>query len=253
MALGDFYDRISDDWLWQEKELREVDARLTKSKASIEVKYSILITYSHWGGHFKFCASELLGFISDGISRKLFKWTDIRTEVRERILFCSYRRSSLAWQNQETFITYLNALNDGRYADALKAKDEIIMIDDNLSAMRAEAICRNLGVEHSWCALKKVVIDERSLEYRNAIAPGARRLRSGYEMDLSDPDIISAIDETRNLMREAKNRFLNTINTRTCLKKMNISSIFKILGQRSFSVVTHCGYSTIRRVLDDAN
>jgi RiboL-PSP-HEPN len=218
MVSENFYERISDDWLWREKELREADARLIKSKAVIEVKSSILIAYSHWEGHFKCCASELLGFISEGIKRKLFKWTDIRAEVRERILFCSYRRSSLAGQNQETFITYLNALNDGRYADALRARDEIIMIDDNLSAMRAEAICRNLGVEHSWCALKKVVIDERILEYRNAIAHGARRLRSGDEMDLSGPDIIEAIDETRSLMREAKNRFQNTINNRTFLK-----------------------------------
>jgi hypothetical protein len=112
----------------------------------------------------------------------------------------------------------LNALNDGRYADVLKGSDEIIMIDDNLNAMRAEAICRNLGVEHSWCALKKVVIDERILEYRNAIAHGARRLRSGDEMDLSGPDIIEAINETRLLMREAKNRFQNTINNRTFLR-----------------------------------
>ncbi len=218
MVSDNFYERISDDWLWREKELRDADARLIKSKTVIEIKSSILITYSHWEGHFKCCASELLGFISEGVSRKLFKWTDIRTEVRERILFCSYRRSSLAGQTQETFITYLNALNDGKYADALMAKDEIIMIDDNLSAIRAEAICRNLGVEHSWCALKKVVIDERILEYRNAIAHGARRLRSGDEMDLSGPDILEAIGETRNLMREAKNRFQNTIKDRTFLR-----------------------------------
>jgi hypothetical protein len=218
MVSDSFYERISDDWLWREKELREADARLIRSKTVIEVKSSILITYSHWEGHFKCCASELLGFISEGVNRKLFKWTDIRTEVRERILFCSYRRASLAGQTQETFITYLNALNDGKYADALRARDEIIMIDDNLSAIRAEAICRNLGVEHSWCALKKVVIDERILEYRNAIAHGAKRLRSGDEMDLSSPDILEAIGETRNLMREAKNRFQNTINNRTFLK-----------------------------------
>jgi hypothetical protein len=218
MVSEDFHERISDDWLWREKELREADARLIRSKKVIEIKSSILITYSHWEVHFKCCALELLGFISEGIKRKLFKWTDIRTEVRERILFCSYRRSSLAGQTQETFITYLNALNDGRYADVLKGSDEIIMIDDNLNAMRAEAICRNLGVEHSWCALKKVVIDERILEYRNAIAHGARRLRSGDEMDLSGPDIIEAIDETRLLMREAKNRFQNTINNRTFLR-----------------------------------
>ena len=43
------------------------------SKAVIEVKSSILITYSHWEGHFKCCALELLGFIAEGIRRKIFR------------------------------------------------------------------------------------------------------------------------------------------------------------------------------------
>lgn len=212
MLLADaFCERISDDWLWREKELRGVDARLLRSKGPIEIKSSILLAYSHWEGHFKLCAVELLAFISEGIKRKLFKWTDIRPEVRQRILFCGYRKSSLAGQSQETFISYLNALNEDRYSKVLAATDEVVMIDDNLNASRAEAICRNLGVDHAWCALKRIIIDERILEHRNAIAHGSRRLRSGDEMNFSDPDLITAIDETRSLIRESKNRFENAI------------------------------------------
>jgi hypothetical protein len=82
MVSDSFYERISDDWLWREKELRDVDARLIRSKTVIEIKSSILITYSHWEGHFKCCASELLGFISEGVNRKLFKWTDTHGGLR---------------------------------------------------------------------------------------------------------------------------------------------------------------------------
>jgi len=214
----DYCARISDDLLWREKELRTLDSRRLKSLDAIEMKASILISYSHWEGHFKFCASELLDFMSEGIKRKMFKWTDIRPEIRQRILFCSYRKASISGQSQATFISYLNALNEARYSSALSARDEVILIDDNLNAFRAEAICRNLGVEHSWCILKKIIIDERILEHRNAIAHGARRLRSGDEMDLLHDDLIEAIGELRNLIREAKNRFENAITSRNFLQ-----------------------------------
>ncbi len=219
MISDGFCERISNDWLSRERDLREMDSMLLKVRGSIGIKAGILITYSHWEGHFKCCASELLSFISEGIRRKLFKWTDIRADIRQRILFCSYRRSSLSGQTADTFISHLNALHDDRHTKALSAKDEVIMVDDNLSSARAEAICRNLGVDYSWCVLKKVVIDERLLEHRNAIAHGSVRLRSGDEMDFSSTDLPKTIEEIRNLIRETKNRFENAIIERTFITK----------------------------------
>ena len=210
MVSDDYSDRISADWLWRERELRSVDVRLLKME-DVDVKSAIMITYSHWEGHFKSCALELLNFICECVNKKIFKWTDIRPEVRQRLLFCSYRRSSLSGQTQETFISYLNALNDSRFAKALAARDEIVMVDDNLDALRAEAICRNLGLDHDWCALKKVVIDERLLAHRNAVAHGSRRLRSGDLLDLKDPLIVEALKDIRHLIRETKDRFQNAI------------------------------------------
>lgn len=214
-----YCERISDDWLWRESEMRALDARLLKTRTALEVKSAILILYGHWEGHFKFCASELLDFMSEGVKRKVFKWTDFRDDVRLRILFCSYRRSSLSGQTQETFISHLNAINDGRYASALTARDEVILVDDNLSAARAEAICRNLGVDHSWCTLKRIIIDERILEHRNAIAHGAKRLRSGDELDLLSADITDALAELRQLIRQAKDKFENAITLKEFLTK----------------------------------
>ncbi|MEE7545798.1 hypothetical protein HF319_00930 [Xanthomonas sp. Kuri4-1] len=168
--LGDNYlEKISQDWMWREKDLRSMDALLLKNRSNIAVKSGIVIVYSHWEGHFKHCAIQLLEFISEGIRRKVFKWTDLKSDVRQRILFCSYRKSSIATQKHETFISYLNALNDARYPNALSAIDEVIMVDDNLNSIRAEAICRNLGVDSSWFMLKKVIIDERLLEHRNTL------------------------------------------------------------------------------------
>ena len=217
MLADSYCERISADWLWREKELRAVDSRLLSHKTDIDIKMAVLVTYSHWEGHFKKCALELLDFIREGIKRKLFKWTDVRADVRQRMLFCSYRRSSMSGQTHETFISYLNALHDARFAVALGAEAEIVMIDDNLSSMRAEAICRNLGVEHSWCVLKRIIIDERLLENRNAIAHGSKTLRSGDMIDLSDPTLVGALIETRSLIRESKNRFENAVNTKAFL------------------------------------
>lgn len=217
MIAESFSARISDDWLWREKELRDLDAQILRQKSVINMKAGIVLTYAHWEGHFKLCASQLLSFIEQGVSRKLFKWTDVRPEIRHRILFCNYRFSSISKQSNETFITYLNALNEDRYNDILKAKDQIIMIDDNLNSMRAEAVCKNLGVEHSWCSLRKIIIDERILEFRNAIAHGSKRLRSGDEIDVLNADISSAIDEGRSLIRETRNHFDNCIITKRFL------------------------------------
>lgn len=218
--LSDKYsERISNDWIWREKDLRTMDSILVKNKTSVAIKSGILIVYSHWEGHFKFCASQLLEFIAEGVRRKVFTWTDIRQEIRQRILFCSYRRLSLSGQNHETFISYLNALHDDRYTNALSARDEIIMVDDNLNTMRAEAICRNLGVEYAWFVLKKIVVDERLLEHRNTIAHGSQRLRSGDEIDYSDGSLLQTIDDVRVLIRETKNNFENAIATRSFLMR----------------------------------
>lgn len=225
MLSDAYYERISDDWLWREREMRELDARLLRARTALEVKSAILILYGHWEGHFKFCASELLGFMSEGVKRKMFKWTDFRPDVRLRILFCSYRRSSLSGQKQETFISHLNAINDGRYLSALTARDEVIMIDDNLSAARAEAICRNLGVDHRWCALKRIIIDERILEHRNAIAHGAKRLRSGDELDFLNNDLTDALVELRHLIRQAKDNFQNAITLKEFLIQTDSSPL----------------------------
>lgn len=217
MLADSFCERISDDWLWREKDLREMDRVILRSPKASVLKSGILITYSHWEGHFKTCASETLSFISEGVKRKIFGWCNIRAEVRQRILFCSYRRASLAGQNQETFMGYLNALNDNRYAQALSARDEVIMVDDNLNSARAEAICRNLGVDPSWFVMKKVVIDERLLEFRNAIAHGSRRLRNGDEIEVVGVDVEDTLSQIRGLIRETKTQFQNAIIERRFL------------------------------------
>jgi hypothetical protein len=64
-----------------------------------------------------------------------------------------------------------------------------------------------------------VIIDERILEYRNAIAHGSKRLRSGDELDLGNPDLLSAIDETRDLIRETKTKFQNALVNREFLEE----------------------------------
>lgn len=212
-----YCERISDDWMWREKDLRAMDSLLLRSPHDVSLKSAILIVYSHWEGHFKFCASQLLEYIAEGVRRKIFRWTDISAHVRQRMLFCGYRKSSLSGQAQETFISYLNALHDDRYAKVLGAKEEIVMVDDNLNTSRAEAICRNLGVDYSWFIMKKIIIDERLLEYRNTIAHGANRLRSGDDLNLTDDDLVGSLNEVRALIRETKNRFANAISEQSFL------------------------------------
>ena len=217
MLSDQFSEYISDDWLWRERELRDADKLLVGKKENQNIKAAILITYSHWEGHFKICATTLLEFLCEGIKKKLFKWTDIKPEVRQRLLFCSYRQSSVSGQTHETFISYLNALNDSRYASAISAKDQIVMIDDNLNFLRAEAICRNLGVDPSWFITKKIIIDERLLAHRNAIAHGAKRLRTGELISTDDPLLRDALNETRFLIRATKVNFMNAISSKAFL------------------------------------
>lgn len=212
--IDDIHARISDDWLRREGELRRMDGMVLKNKDELTTRCSIFLTYSHWEGHFKTCASELLEFISAGVQRKFFRWDEIKEETRLRLLFCKFRRSSVSGQSEETFIDYLNALNDRRYFDVVSAASEIIMIDDNLSAIRAEAICKNLGIDHSWCSLKKVTIDERLLAYRNALAHGSDRLRDGTKIEAYNDTILGALHEMRGLIRETRDRFSNAIVAR---------------------------------------
>lgn len=194
-----------------------MDSLAIKNKDEITSRCNVLITYSHWEGHFKKCAAELLNFMCEGVRRKIFKWTDFEEEIRLRLIFCKFRKSSVGGQSEETFIDHLNALNNQRYFDLQTASDEIILIDDNLNSLRAATICRNLGVEHAWCSLKKVVIDERLLAYRNALAHGSERLRDGTELTAYSEEISEALEETRSLIRQSKDKFSNAIEMRSFL------------------------------------
>lgn len=216
--FGDsYYDDISRDWLLREKDLQEIDRLIMKKRSDTHLKSAILISYSHWEGHFKFCADRLLDFIADGINRKVFAWTDLKEDVRLRLLFCNYRKASLAGQTQETFISYLNAISQKRYSDILKAREEIILADDNLNTSRAEAICKNLGVDTSWFSTKGIIIDQRLLDHRNCFAHGGLVLRGGGKVDFSDPALWSCADDVRGLIRGTKDQFQNCINTRPFL------------------------------------
>ena len=214
-----FGDKMSDDFLWRDGDLRAMNKLLLKSRGDIEMKMAITLFYSHWEGHFKFCAEQLLSFMSEGVRRKVFKWTEFRPDIRSRILFCGYRRSSISGQNQATFLEYLNALNDSRYSQCLDAKDDVIMVDDNLNTTRADAICRNLGMDSKWFIMKKVIIDERLVSHRNAIAHGSRRLRSGDEMDFSNPDLRDTIDIVHGLIRQTRVEFSNFASIRGFIVK----------------------------------
>lgn len=49
MSSEAFCDRISDDWLWRERELRDIDRRLLKDKSELAVKTALLISFSLGG------------------------------------------------------------------------------------------------------------------------------------------------------------------------------------------------------------
>ena len=159
----------------------------------------------------------MLNYIAEGVKRKIFNWTDVKEDIRLRLLFCNYRKASISAQKHETFLSYLNALSDRRFSDIVNAKSEIIMIDDNLNSSRAEAICRNLGVDCSWFLAKSVIIDQRLLDHRNCFAHGASRLRGGELVDYADSSLWECVDEVRALIRHTKDQFQNSINIRSFL------------------------------------
>ncbi len=221
MALHEAYvDRISDDWIWRDAELRQVSQVILRSKASdLELQAAVLVTYAHWEGHFKFSATQILLYMHEAIKRKVFAWTDIDPGVRHRLLFCSYRKASVGGQSFASFVEHLDSISQKRFNNILGAADEIIMVDDNLNYVRAEATCRNLGVSSSWFALKKVVIDNRLLETRNALAHGSRRLRSGDLVDLRDELLLDAIRDVIGIIRQSRTEFQNAIFTRCFLNQ----------------------------------
>lgn len=217
MFEDEFSRKMSNDWLWREKELRALDSLVLKDRSEINMKTNILILYAHWEGHFKFCANQLVDYIYACISKKVFQWTDIKEEIRLRLVFCSYKRSGMFNQSQENFFAHLNSINDKRHLSTLKARDEIIMIDDNLNTLRAENICKNLGIDVDWFILKKIIIDDRIILCRNAIAHGSSELRFGDRFDILSDVFSSSVEEFRNIIREVRNRFDNSIQTRSFL------------------------------------
>ena len=216
MLADAFIDRLSEDWLWRERELRELDRRLMPKNAEATIlKSVVLVLYAHWEGMFKFAASETFEFLCEGIDRRIFGFDELTEHIRLRLAFCSYRRSTIGGQSQERFLTLLASLREPRFSGFRNARDEVVMIDDNLSAARAGAICENFGVESDWVLLKKTLLDARLLEPRNAIAHGSKRLRSGLPLDLVHDEVREVFDEIRPLVREAKDRFANAIALRS--------------------------------------
>jgi len=211
-----YIQKISEDWLWREAELREIDKIfIGGSPSSVQKKSAVLITYSHWEGHFKTCAQSLLEFISECIQRKVCGWTEVKINVRQRILLCSYRMSNIANMTEVNFVSLLNNLHDDRFFRFTEASDAIILTDSNLNSSRASAICQNLGVDPNYFLTKRIIIDQRILEYRNAIAHGGSRLGSGEAYDFEGGAIDDGLKEMRSLIRSTKDNFTNAIALKT--------------------------------------
>ena len=209
---------IEEDWRWRDADLRRLASIRAGRQSDALDRAWIMFAYSHWEGHFRKCAEVLLGYICDGIRAKRFDGAALTDEVARRLSFAVFKQKHGGGFSIDQFGDFLQDIQRPRFHEYGRIAECVIVVEGNLNTERAVTICRNLGLDYSWFALRRIIIDERVLAARNAIAHGSQRTGAGASVYPVDQDLVEAADEIRDMTRQAKNRFSNAVVTHEFLR-----------------------------------
>lgn len=203
-TIEQLYDFTSNELAWRKKELFELRSlivahALTPSKKNVIIRSMIALTYAHWEGFIKSCASAYLQFVAmQKLSHDKLSPNFIALAIRPILMSAFQSKKASDHQKVVNFF-----LHDFPTQSSL-AYTNVIDTQSNLSTVVLRNIIDILGFDYSFYETKEKLLDERLLRNRNRIA-------HGDFIELQESEVLELLDECIGLMEIFRNQIDNAV------------------------------------------
>lgn len=209
MTLEAFENSLDRDLSWRKKEFSNIELLIQEkleNASLLETLYrsAILLLYSHWEGHIKYCARQYLKYICS----YNYKCSELQDNFHQIMLGKYISDKNISQLNagnihhqQELFYFFKN-----QQEHTFKVNEEnTINTQSNLNFERLSIILSQLGFETGSLETKRAFIDEKLLDGRNSIAHGNRQGRTKPEILYGEikTELLAMIEHFHALISES--------------------------------------------------
>ncbi len=198
-TADDLSREFDEELIWRRREISDLKNAVKIADAVARVpllKALLTISYAHWEGYVKECASKYFAYITrrrsffsdlddqfycNSFLSRLDGLYQTRLSIEQR---CSLIRDIISDQNKR--FAYVNK--------------DLVDTRSNLNSDVVKDICFICGVDPSFFEGKRIFIDTILLKRRNAIAHGQREALALEEMDSVVAEVMSLMDHFRTLL-----------------------------------------------------
>ena len=209
ISVEKFESNLDRDISWRKKEFSNLELLIQEkeeNKSLLETLYrsAILLLYSHWEGHIKYCARYYIKYISSQ-DHKCF---ELKENFQQIMLGKHLSEKQIDPLNGK-YIYHQQVLFNffrGNMQNIFKVnEDETITTKSNLNFENLSIILSQLGLELGDLETKKAFIDEKLLDGRNSIAHGSKRGREDLQSLYEDikKELLEMIEYFHSLISES--------------------------------------------------
>lgn len=171
-TLEDLNQRLTDDLIWRKKEIAALQGLIeTKSfnntKNNALLRSGVTLLYAHWEGYIKTAATSYLEFVA----RKKLTYDELA--INFVAIAMKTKLNEASETNKATIFTEVAnfMLTQTKERSSIIYEDVISTASNLSSSILREIVCI-LNLDYSFYETKEVIIDEKLLRRRNAIAHG---------------------------------------------------------------------------------
>lgn len=219
MTEEQFENKLTRDLSWRKKEFSNLELLIQQkhenastSETDTLYRAAILLLYSHWEGHIKYCAQLYIKYICS-LDHKCIELKDNFHQIMLGKHLSKEKISQLNGSNVHHQKMLFDFFKDQTQQTFKVNEDSTISTRSNLNFEQLSIIFLQLGFELGDLDTKKAFIDEKLLEGRNAIAHGNRRGKEELESLYNEikSHLLRMIEHFHDLTR-------NSISNKTYLK-----------------------------------
>lgn len=201
-TVEQLFDFTTNELAWRKKELFSLEMmsfspNLSLSKKNVLLRSTITLTYAHWEGFIKNCASAYIQFVAlQRLNNNELSPNFLALSIKPLLM------NGFQSKKADDHIKIVKFfLNDLPISSSIPFKD-VIDTQSNLSSMVLRNIINTIGLDYSIYETKEKLLDEKLLKTRNQIAHGEYVI-------LSDQEVRDIGDEFITLMNDFKNQIDN--------------------------------------------
>ena len=198
------YDFTTRELAWRKKELFSLHSmiftpNISPSKKNVLLRSTIALTYAHWEGYIKSCATAYIEYVA----MQRLKHNELAPNflaLAIRPILMGAFQSKKADDHMKIVKFFLDDLS----AQSSITFKDVVNTQSNLSTVVLQNILSSLGFDYSLYETKEKLLDEKLLRTRNQIA-------HGEYVELSDIEVHDIQSECIVLMEIFKNQIDNAV------------------------------------------